>query len=518
MATGELLSEVDGGPLANETRSIFAHIERGLQSHPHSPAVICMHQPSYHLANLVAVDEKLQHEDGFRDCLVLTYSQLHQVALRLCAGLLAKGLKPGSTVLIAIENGAEWAILIWCCAILRLTCAALAPSLLDESRRLEQRRYLSALRPSVVIVDDMAKAEVLDCALQGLDLERPLCISLTGVKTDGRTLTLREMIIGIHPGGYDEEALLLDARKDDPERIHSVLFTSGTSAGEPKGCPLRVAGVTHILESQAWLLNPENCGLVLQQAHNARAIAERHLLQTWQVGGAVVLSTGQSFAIAHTIEAIVKYHVTFLVLSPSMVHALAQRLANDPSSRDCVKSVQVGGDAVTKEVLTKCAALFPNAKAFINHGMSEGGGFFQWPFFQTAIREIPCVGGLCPTGRVAAGARVRIGNEQGKLVRRGEAGQLHVCCGSIIPYYLGGVDAASFLQDGDTCWFDTGDIATMDSEGVVCILGRAKDAVKRDGKVMVTARLESCIETYAGIQVRLSQATRRKRRWADPLG
>jgi len=73
-----------------------------------------------------------------------------------------------------------------------------------------------------------------------------------------------------------------------------------------------------------------------------------------------------------------------------------------------VRSIQVGGDAVTKDTMMKCAALFPHAKVCINHGMTEGGGSFTWPFFDTPIPRIPYSGEIYPIGAVAPGSIVRI--------------------------------------------------------------------------------------------------------------
>lgn len=299
----------------------------------------------------------------------------------------------------------------------------------------------------------------------------------------------------------DEHSLLEDARKDDANRIHSILSTSGTSAGRPKGCPQRVGSITHILNSQSWLINPGNCALVLQQAHNSRAIAPQHTLQVWKGGGAVVMAS-KSFAIEDTVNAIVQHGVDFIVLSPAMVHELARDLAAHPGKLDSVRTIQVGGDAITKEVLMKCAALFPRARVCINHGMTEGGGFFRWPFFETPIPQIPFFGEICPIGTVAAGTMLRIWDaDRGRPTRRGEPGELHVCCESVIRHYLGGVSESSFYEDKKGRWFNTGDVGMINDEGLVFILGRSKDVIKRAGVVIMPAALESCIEKYTGAQV-----------------
>ncbi|KAF3023684.1 hypothetical protein E8E14_013665 [Neopestalotiopsis sp. 37M] len=519
-------ADIDGGPLANPSQSVYAHIERGLLKNPHKPAVICMHQQMNDLEYWLGFgnnsNPKENDNAALSSCLTLTYAQLHQGALRLVAGLLASGVRPRGTVLCMMENSGEFAMLVWACNILRLTLAPLDLDILKrENAATELRSYLQSLAPEVVIVPDVRGAQIIESAVA--DQHKPLSLFLrltaTGCTTDNSSSlspvwrSLRdvvEMAESWHGvGSLSEEGLLQEARLDDPERIHSIYFTSGTSAGRGKGCPVSVGATTHILESQHWLITQEDCASVLQQAHNARSIALRHTLQTWRVGGAIVMPTGPSFAIQHTIDAIAHHRVTFIVLSPAMVHALARALPaleqRQPGVQDLVRAIQVGGDSVTREVLQQCAALFPRANVFINHGMSEGGGFFDWPFFGCPAHEISCFGGaICPVGTVARGARVRIWDARnGKTAARSQPGELHVSCPSLIRGYVEGVSAASFYTDDSGIrWMSIGDVGLMDDNGLVYILGRNNDAITSStGAMIMPALIESCIEKYTNAQV-----------------
>lgn len=525
MAQGnpDQLADIDGGFLSNPQQSIFAHIELGLLKNPHKPAVICMHQDENHLGEFVRdIDqERLSTEtksDAARSgCLTLTYSQLHRGALRLATGLLASGIGPGSTVLCMIPNGAEYALLLWTCALLRLTIAAVDPSVGRD--KAELRAYLQSVQPSLIIVAGLKDAILIDSAvaqrpgLQLPQLRHRVVLDVDGGNTSPCRSGWSWFRSVLEHGGEtlltspdQATTLITDARRHDPDRIHSILFTSGTSAGKPKGCPLRVGSMTHILESQSWLITPANCHRVLQQAHNARAIAPYHMLQTWRIGGAIVMPTGASFAVEHTLDAILRHGATFIVLSPAMVHALAQTLPSLGSSISAsVRTIQVGGDAVTKEVLTKCAALFPQARVCINHGMSEGGGFFVWPFSDRLTNQIPYLGEICPVGAVARGARVRIWDpDRGAVSPREKPGEMHVSCDSLIREYLLDVDASAgtFYRDEDgTRWMNTGDIAMVTEGGdLVYILGRSKDAIRCGGVAIMPAALESCIEKFTGAQ------------------
>lgn len=187
-----------------------------------------------------------------------------------------------------------------------------------------------------------------------------------------------------------------------------------------------------------------------------------------------------------------------------MVHEFAVELAAKSLDLSCVKRIQVGGDAVTKQVLIKCAALFTEAQVCVNQGMTEGPGVFTWPFLDTSPHDIPFFRGqICSVGVVAPGAKIRIcsTSHEKVVVKKRELGELHISCPSVIKHYLGGHSEHSFYNDREGRWFNTGDIATMDSNGLVYILGRQKDMIQRAGFTIAPAVIESCIAAFTQCQV-----------------
>ncbi|KAK2767072.1 putative NRPS-like protein biosynthetic cluster [Arachnomyces sp. PD_36] len=528
MANKENLAQIvrSGSSPSSWSSSLFSHIERGLKKNPHKTAIRCMHQPANHLSDLV-LPELVEWENGSQlmrdrehdaDCLTLTYSQLHHSALDLASGMIANGVKPGSTVLALIPNGGEYAILLWACIVLRLTLTPLDPSVLEAPANTDLRYVIETINPEVMIVPNAKGAYVLGAEVKDIGAPRQmLLISLDGKPPLSGWKSLYNLIGEASNHPLNKRSLLEDARNDDPNRINFILFTSGTSAGAPKGCPQRVGSMSHILNSQAWLINSDNCSRVLQQAHNSRGIALQTTLQTWREGGELVMASSKSFAIEHTADAILQHRVTFVVLSPAMVYGLADTLSSTTDVRngtaDSVRTFHVGGDAVTRDVLIRTATLFPDAKVCINQGMTEGGGFFQWPFFNgPPLSQIPHFGEICPVGIVAPGASVRICAPNSRAtLRKGVPGELHVCCASIIEGYLGGIEQDSFYEDDYGRWFITGDIAMVDEANLVYLLGRSKEQIEHEEGCVIPAVLESCIEKFSGVQatvVAIRHATR----------
>jgi acyl-CoA synthetase (AMP-forming)/AMP-acid ligase II len=499
------LAEQNGGPLENN-RSVFLHLQRGLQENPHGLAVMCTNQPAQYFSELLPFGgnpEQLSDHDGEGvNCAAWTYSQVHHASLKLAMALRAHTPQENSVMLMLIPDGIEFCLLLWTCVIMRMTFVCIDPLILEDpfgSTKLQDS--IRAVQPSVIVLPDAVGAATIDAFLEELDTLELLRISLNRLTLPGWK-SLFDLVTGFHTvNEKDAESLLEAAKEDDPNRIHSIIFTSGTS-GRPKGCPMHVSGMAHMLHSQSWLINEHNCHRALQQAHNSRGIAPAQTLQTWRSGGTVVM-TGRGFSVDDMLDAIIRFQVTFIVLTPAMVHAVAERLLVAPFSVDSVRTIQVGGDAITKDMLLKCAKVFPNAQVCINHGMTEGGGCFTWPFFDTRPACIPYyLEEICPIGTVAPGAVVRIWDpELNRTLNRGQLGEMHVSCGSLIPGYLGGTSESSFYQDEKGSWFNTNDIAMMDQNGLIYILGRRRDMIKRNGVTMMPAALESCIEKFVGTQV-----------------
>jgi acyl-CoA synthetase (AMP-forming)/AMP-acid ligase II len=401
-------------------------------------------------------------------------------------------------LLMLIPNGAEYAILLWACVLLRITYVSLDPSCLDISGFTQLKQTLKTLRPQLVVVPDALSGRAVDVAVAELQLAEPIRVCLSSRAQGWKSFV--EIAASARVSPAEEEDLLDAARHDRPDRIHSIMYTSGTS-GRPKGCPMRVGGMSHALHSQSWLVNPKSGAFALQQPHNSRGIAPAQTLQTWKAGGAVVM-TGQEFNVREALGAIQQLGITFLVLTPAMVHEMAVELAARPLDVGSVKTVQVGGDVITKDVMIKCARLFPSANVCVNHGMTEGPGSFVWPFFNIPVQQIPFFGEICPIGAVAPGAVIRLWDTERKRVsRKGELGELHISSSSLIGHYWEGRSDESFYNDSKGRWFNTGDIAMIDNEELVFILGRSKDMIKRAGVAIMPAAIESSIEALIGAQV-----------------
>jgi acyl-CoA synthetase (AMP-forming)/AMP-acid ligase II len=501
-------SKIDGGPLL-VGKSVFSYLERGLRKNPHGLAVISLHQPASHLAQILprsrapqtASNQAHMLEDNrdLGDCLTITYDQLHRGAHRLAAGLQIAGVRPESKMLMLIPNGGEYTLLMWCCIIMRVTYVCVDPDIVAVSGYDSLKDIVRSVKPSTVVVLGLAQAMAIDIAIQQLSLSPPLRVMLAADTANGWKPLQSHAVV---PSAKESKELSERARFESPDRINSIIFTSGTS-GAPKGCPLRVSSMCHILESQSWLITERNCRRALQTIHNSRGIAPFQTLQTWMAGGAVMMIK-DSGNIYQMTEALRKHAPTFIAASAAMVTAVGQEMVKDCFLAKSVKRVQLGGEVIPDGALVECKELFPEAQVCINHGMTEGAGSFIWPFFETPAEHLPRYAELLPIGKAAPGSVIRVWDSyERRVAKRGHAGELHIQSGSLVRRYLRGECSESFINEGHERWFSTGDTAMIDLDGLVYILGRTKDMIVTKQGTIVPAAIEAVVRKLTGAPVSL---------------
>ena len=102
-------------------------------------------------------------------------------------------------------------------------------------------------------------------------------------------------------------------------------------------------------------------------------------------------------------------------------------------------------------------------------------------------------------GRVHPHVEVKIADAvTGETVERGESGELLTRGYSVMVGYWNDPDRTSEAIDADV-WMHTGDLATMDEEGYVNIVGRIKDMIIRGGENVYPREIEEYLYTHPDI-------------------
>ena len=106
---------------------------------------------------------------------------------------------------------------------------------------------------------------------------------------------------------------------------------------------------------------------------------------------------------------------------------------------------------------------------------------------------------MTTVGRVHPHLEVKIVDENGRVVSRGEPGELCTRGYSVMHGYWGDVEKTHEAIDPEA-WMHTGDLATMDDEGYVNIVGRIKDMVIRGGENLYPREIEEFLYRHPQVQ------------------
>ena len=252
----------------------------------------------------------------------------------------------------------------------------------------------------------------------------------------------------------------------DATRLAAVLFTSGTS-GAPKG-------VLHTQETLVYKAvqmasvhecTPDDCVLMPAPAAHISG-----LLNGITLPGVVPFRTVfmARWDPEHALDLIERERVTFMVGPPTFFVSMMQAPG---FSRDRVASMRLissGGAGVGEEFVQEAASAF-GARVKRTYGSTE---------VPTVITD----------GRPIGAVELQI-DTNGELLARGP----EVCVGYLDPAQT----AETFTADG---WFRTGDLATIDADGVVAITGRLKDVIIRGGENISAAEVEQVLEAHPGVR------------------
>jgi fatty-acyl-CoA synthase len=102
-------------------------------------------------------------------------------------------------------------------------------------------------------------------------------------------------------------------------------------------------------------------------------------------------------------------------------------------------------------------------------------------------------------GRPMPGMEIRIVDEQRRTLPPGQVGELACRSDSVMLGYYHAPDATAEVMDEDG-WYYTGDLAVMDDEGYLRIVGRKKDVIIRGGQNIYPPEIEAYLASHPRIR------------------
>ncbi|MGI8492371.1 MAG: class I adenylate-forming enzyme family protein [Acidimicrobiales bacterium] len=179
-------------------------------------------------------------------------------------------------------------------------------------------------------------------------------------------------------------------------------------------------------------------------------------------------------------------------LVPSMAQLLVAHPRFDDADLSSILLASLGSAPVAPETLRRLQDRMPHAWVSNNWGMTEAGSAFcMLPPEETAKR-------IGSVGKPVPPVTFRIVEDDGNELGPREVGELLVCNPGKEREYFNDEEATSATwRDG---WLHTGDLAYLDEDGYLYIVGRKKDVIIRGGNNIYATDVESVLMEYDGIQ------------------
>jgi fatty-acyl-CoA synthase len=422
-------------------------------------------------------------EHGSRDALVSqhqdvrwTYAQLDAQVERTARALLASGVAKGDRVGIWSPNNAEWVVVQLATARIGAILVNINPSYQAHELEYALRQSGCSLLIHALGFKDADYRQLLE------QIEAPTA----AVALDGAWEALHETLAPLEELRAREAALQFD----EPINIQ---YTSGTT-GFPKGATLSHHNILNngffIGETLAYTPADRVCipvpfyhcfGMVLG---NLAVITH---------GGCIVIPA-EAFEPRATLAAVEAEHCTSLYGVPTMFIAEL----GDPSFADTdLSSLRTGimaGSPCPVEVMKRVVSDMHMEEVTICYGMTETS-----PVSTQTRRDDPLEKRVGSVGRVHPHVEVKIVDPAtGRTVAGGEPGELCTRGYSVMLGYWDD-EAATRTAIDEARWMHTGDLATMDDDGYVNIVGRIKDMIIRGGENIYPREIEEFLYSHPAI-------------------
>ncbi|HEY5664473.1 MAG TPA: AMP-binding protein [Ilumatobacter sp.] len=400
-----------------------------------------------------------------------TYSDLRDQVERVRGGLVAHGIAAGDRVAIVCANNVHFVVSYF--AVVGL--GAVAVPLNPTSPAAEIQREMLVVQPAMAIIGPSAHA-----AWSHVDA--------------AAVPTLRSIVFAElepDPGGVTLESLAaadpVPTVDVDPDQVAVMMFTSGT-AGPPKAAMLSHRNLLANIEQDRSARDHISSGDVVYGVLPMFHIFGLNVVLGVSIAEGATIVLVQRFDPATAAQSIVQRQVTVVPGAPPMWIAFSHF---DELAADTFASVRLavsGASRLSPTVIERMRERF-GLQIHEGYGLTEAA-----PVVTSSAGMTPRPGSV---GRVLVGQEVRLVGDDGADVPVGDAGEVWVRGPNVFLGYLDEPEAtARVLVDG---WLRTGDIATVDDDGYLYLVDRAKDLIIVSGFNVYPGEVEQVLAAHPAV-------------------
>ena len=433
-----------------------------------------------------------------------TYRQLQQQVNRLASAMIEMGLEIGDRVGIWSHNNAEWLLMQLATAKVGVILVNINPAY----RSFELQYALNKLGCSALVL--MRHFKSSDYA----NIIRELCPEIYHkpyYQLDLVEIPTVERIIWIDNPDSEEEfgfmqkfsEWMQEGSADDPRVAErqaqlkntdpiNVQFTSGTT-GTPKGATLTHRNILNngYFIGEAMDLSEEDRLCIPVPLYHCFGMVLGNLAILTH-GGCIVYPN-DGFEPLSVLQAVQDEKCTALHGVPTMFIAELEHPDFDKYDLSTLRTGIMAGSSCPIEVMRRVIDEMHMSEVTIAYGMTETS-----PVSCQTNKNTPLEKQVSTVGLVQPNLEVKIvDTETGEVVPIGETGELLTKGYSVMKGYWGSrFKTRESIRDG---WMHTGDLATMDEDGYIKVVGRSKDMVIRGGENIYPVEIENYLYRHPKI-------------------
>jgi fatty-acyl-CoA synthase len=423
-------------------------------------------------------DALVVRDQGYR----ATYAELWTQVDRAARGLLARGVAKGDRVGIWAPNRAEW-------VVTQYATARVGAILVNVNPAYKTVELGFALEQSGITLLVTARGYRQSDYVGMIDQVRSRCPALAGV------LVLEDEwddLLAAGDGVGDAELAAREAtlQFDDPINIQ---YTSGTT-GAPKGATLshhNILNNGHFIAETLRYTELDRVCVPVPFYHCFGMVIGNLACLTH---GACVVVPGESFDAGSVLEAVAAERCTSLYGVPTMFIAELEHPRFAELDLTSLRTGVMAGAPCPVETMRRVRESMHMEEVTICYGMTETS-----PVSVQTSPDDPVEKRVSTVGRVHPHQEVKIVDPAtGAIVPRGVPGEICTRGYSVMLGYWGN-DVATRESIDAAGWMHTGDLASMDEDGYLRIVGRIKDMIIRGGENIYPRELEEFLLTIPGV-------------------
>ena len=269
-----------------------------------------------------------------------------------------------------------------------------------------------------------------------------------------------------------------------------LIYTSGTT-GKPKGVLLTQANVAAGIEyvSRGFEMRAGDRTFCVMPLFHTNGLMFS-TLPFLHAGGTVVLK--KRFSATQFWNQVRESRASSASVSPTILAMLLEHEASAPQpSQIALRYIKVASAPTPVELARRFEARFGRGLLLETYGLTETTAINVWNPLH-GPRKHGAIGVALPP------QEARIVDDEGNPLPRGAVGEIEIRGATVMKEYYRDPENTRRAKRGE--WLRTGDVARMDEDGYIFIVGRSKEMILRGGENISPLEIEEVVTKHPAVR------------------